>query len=181
MRSTMRGFTSYELQQVSRSFVGTYKHRDRSLFLLGIGCGAKITDLLSLTIADIDRYDVCEHLRNIGVSDVVLNRDCSVAMEQLLLWHHQNFGNLSPTRPLFPSRIHNNSSLSPITRQQAHRILKDACQRAGVDTEYISTHSMRITHKERLYCMEILNDAEAAPLMAIPYITDTISIDDTND
>lgn len=158
-----RGFSSSELDRLVGSFVGTYAERDRGLFLLGIATGAKISELLSLSVSDVDRDDVCMHLRSIGVSNISLNNDGYTAVDTLLKWHIRVFGDLVSDRPLFASRISDDGEVKAITRQQAHRILKDACRRAGINSSSISTHSLRVTHSQRLYCVEVLSDVSTNP------------------
>lgn len=158
-----RGFSSSELDRLVGSFVGAYADRDRSMFLLGIATGAKISELLSLSVSDVDRDDVCVHLRSIGVSSIALNNDGYIAIDTLLSWHISVFGDLVSDRPLFASRTGDDGGIKAITRQQAHRILKDACIRAGVNSSSISTHSLRVTHSQRLYCVEVLSDPSTNP------------------
>lgn len=158
-----RGFSSSELDRLVGSFVGTYADRDRSLFLLGIATGAKISELLSLSVFDVDREDVCVHLRGLGISSIALNNDGYVAIDTLLSWHIRVFGDLVSDRPLFTSRITDCGVVKPITRQQAHRILQKACRCAGINSRGISTHSLRVTHSQRLYCVEVLSDVSTNP------------------
>ena len=42
-----------EIRQVSACFTGTFEHRNRSLFLLGVSTGGRISELLSLRIGDV--------------------------------------------------------------------------------------------------------------------------------
>ena len=42
-----------EIRSVSTCFTGTYQVRNRGLFMLGVSTGGRISELLSLTIADV--------------------------------------------------------------------------------------------------------------------------------
>ena len=42
-----------EIRRVSTCFTGTYKVRNRGLFMLGVSTGGRISELLSLTIGDV--------------------------------------------------------------------------------------------------------------------------------
>ncbi len=48
-----RPLTDSEVHQVSNSFRGRFAHRDRTLFVLGIKTGLRISELLSLTVGDV--------------------------------------------------------------------------------------------------------------------------------
>lgn len=80
---------------------------------------------------------------------------------------------------LFRSRIGANR---PITRVQAHRILKDLCRECGIDERRVSTHSLR-----KAFVMNIYNNSghdliktqrivqHASPLVTARYIESTQS------
>ena len=42
-----------EIRSVSTCFTGTYQIRNRGLFMLGVSTGGRISELLSLRIADV--------------------------------------------------------------------------------------------------------------------------------
>ena len=46
-----------EIRSVSTCFTGTFATRNRGLFLLGVSTGGRISELLSLTIADVWQND----------------------------------------------------------------------------------------------------------------------------
>ena len=48
-----RPLDNNEIQLVSACFSGTYEVRNRGLFLLGVSTGGRISELLSLRIADV--------------------------------------------------------------------------------------------------------------------------------
>ena len=144
-----------EIIKVSGQFSGTFEVRNRSLFMLGISVGGRISELLALKINDVwqngqpvgdllFRKDVVkgkETARMIPVND-----DGQEAIALLIAWHKQEYGELSPQSPLFPSRKHGYT----LGRVQAHRILADAFQSAGLNGK-LATHSMRKTFAQRIY------------------------------
>ena len=53
---TMKGtrpLNNTEIRLVSACFNGTFEHRNRGLFMLGVSTGGRISELLSLTIGDV--------------------------------------------------------------------------------------------------------------------------------
>src|SRR5262245_52278435 len=51
-----RPFTDAEVEVIQWSFSGRYAARDRALFLVGVKTGFRITELLSLRVADVFAY-----------------------------------------------------------------------------------------------------------------------------
>jgi len=51
-----RPLTELEIQNILQSFTGKYSLRNRTLFLLGLNTGARISELLSLDVGDVWRY-----------------------------------------------------------------------------------------------------------------------------
>jgi len=74
------------------------------------------------------------------------NADGRKAIRELIEWHRETYGSLDKKRPLFKSR----EGEGAISRTQAHRVLKDAFMRAGLNGKG-ATHSMRKTYAQRLY------------------------------
>ena len=52
-----RPLDNNEIRLVSACFTGTFATRNRVLFLLGVSTGGRISELLSLTIADVWQND----------------------------------------------------------------------------------------------------------------------------
>ena len=50
-----------EIRRVSTCFTGTYQVRNRGLFMLGVSTGGRISELLSLQIADVWQNDRAVH------------------------------------------------------------------------------------------------------------------------
>ncbi|MHB8125764.1 MAG: site-specific integrase [Desulfitobacteriaceae bacterium] len=113
--------------------------RDYCLFILGINSGLRISDLLTLQVADVfvngkikDRIVIREKKTN-KLKDFPLGETSKKALKEYL-------DTLKPGQSLFPSRKGN----KPITRQQAYRILNDAARSIGIKDQ-IGTHSLRKT------------------------------------
>ena len=79
---------------------------------------------------------------------VPVNRDGRRAIEELIGWHRERYGNIDVTRPLFPSR--NGRGEKRMSRRTAHDVLKDAFEAAGLNG-HLATHSMRKSFAQRLY------------------------------
>jgi site-specific recombinase XerD len=150
-----RPLTTEEILKVSKQFEGNFKVRNRSLFMLGVSVGGRISELLALSLKD-----VWQNGQAVGdllfEKDVVkgketarmipVNADGQQAICELINWHKERYGGLAQKRPLFPSRKHGEA----ITRVQAHRILEDAFSKAGLNGK-LATHSLRKTYAQRMY------------------------------
>jgi site-specific recombinase XerD len=150
-----RPLTTDEIIAVSEQFGGTFEIRNRSLFMLGVSVGGRISELLSLTIGDV-------YQNGQAVSDLLfekdivkgketarmipVNEDGRQAIKDLIAWHKGQEGDLDSQRPLFPSRKFS----AALSRSQAHRILERAFQRAGLNGK-LATHSLRKTFAQRIY------------------------------
>ncbi|MBI1928375.1 tyrosine-type recombinase/integrase [Candidatus Poribacteria bacterium] len=167
-----RPLDNSEILLVSDQFTGTYAIRNRSLFMLGVSVGGRISELLALTIGDVwQNHQPVKDL--LFQKDVVkgketarmvpVNADGRKAIADLIDWHKAQYGTLAPERPLFVSRQGggarvggcNRQSLSvspsnPLTRGQAHKILLAAFTTAGLNGK-LATHSMRKSYAQRMY------------------------------
>ena len=121
-----RPLDNNEIRLVSACFTGTFEHRNRGLFLLGVSTGGRISELLSLTIGDVwqNGKPVTDLLyeKNIvkggEVSRAVpVNTDGRVAIENFVVWYRERYG-MYITRPLFPSR--QGKRPEPISRRTTH-------------------------------------------------------------
>jgi site-specific recombinase XerD len=150
-----RPLTTDEIIKVSEQFAGTFEVRNRSLFLLGVSVGGRISELLALKVSDVwqNSAPVSDLLFLKGMVKgkelarmIPVNLDGRDAISSLIAWHRDQFGNLSTRRPLFPSRKFRNA----LSRSQAHRILEEAFQKAGLNGK-LATHSLRKTFAQRIY------------------------------
>ena len=152
-----RPLDNAEIRKVSEVFGGTFTVRNRSLFMIGVSVGGRISELLALKVGDVwqNNKPVGDLLfdRNIvkggEVSRAVpVNVDGRQAIEDLIAWHAELYGGLDPKRRLFPSR--KGQGLQPMTRISAHRSLKPAFEAAGLNGK-LSTHSLRKSYAQHLY------------------------------
>lgn len=150
-----RPLGSDEILSVAEQFQGMFSVRNRSLFLLGVSVGGRISELLALRIGDVYQNggpvsdllfekDVVKGKETARM--VPMNFDGKQAIRELVEWHKECFGNLDGYRPLFPSRKH----LKAISRVQAHRMLARAFTKAGLNGK-LATHSMRKSYAQRMY------------------------------
>jgi len=141
--------------------------RDYLLFVLGINSGLRISDLLKLTIEDVqgqDRISIREQKTG-KAKDFPLSDACKKAIHEYLKSTNIKAG------CLFASRKGN----KPITRVHAYRILNEAAQRVGIK-EAVGTHTLRKTFGYHAYqngvditrIQKLLN--HSAPSVTLAYI-----------
>ncbi|OBQ46225.1 tyrosine-type recombinase/integrase [Halodesulfovibrio spirochaetisodalis] len=144
-----------EVQQVASSFTGYDAQRDRTLFILGVMSGFRISELLSLRVRDVVqnkrvRAEVEVLRRNMKGKhesrQVFMNPQAQEAVLALIyvmqkrgVWNHDSY--------LFKSRQGKNS---PITRVRAYQILSRAFGMCGLSGK-LGTHSMRKTFGNNVY------------------------------
>ena len=152
-----RPLDNNEIRKVAECFDGTFAVRNRSLFMLGVSTGGRISELLSLTIRDVyqNRAAVTDLLYDKSIVKggevsraVPVNKDGRQAIDDLVAWHREQYENTEDNRPLFPSR-HKSGSV-PLHRQSAHQMLKKAFIAAGLNGK-IATHSLRKSFAQRVY------------------------------
>ena len=164
-----RPLDNTEIRKISEVFDGTFADRNRNLFMLGVSVGGRISELIALKVNDVwqNGKPVADLLfdRNIvkggEVSRAVpVNIDGRQAIERLIAWHLDRYGDADPQRPLFPSR--KGQGLQAMTRIAAHNALKNAFEAAGLNGK-LGTHSLRKSYAQRLY--EQTNDIYAVQEM----------------
>jgi len=150
-----RPLDTNEIIKIAEQFDGVFEVRNRSLFMLGVSVGGRISELLALKIKDVwqNEQAVSDLLFEKGVVKgketarmIPVNADGRQAIFELIQWHQKQFGNKDPRRPLFPSRKFGTA----LSRSQAHRILEKAFQQAGLNGK-LATHSLRKTFAQRIY------------------------------
>ena len=150
-----RPLSNDEILLVAEQFSGTYSVRNRSLFMLGVSVGGRISELLALTIGDV--YQNGQPVKDLLFQkDVVkgketarmvpVNADGRKAISDLIEWHRAQYSTLDPSRPLFVSRKHQ----ATLSRSQAHRVLETAFEKAGLNGK-LATHTLRKTFAQRCY------------------------------
>ena len=108
-----RPLDNSEIRLVSACFDGTYQVRNRSLFMLGVSTGGRISELLSLQIGDVWQNDkpVSDLLFDKSIVKggevsraVPVNTDGMRAIDDLIHWYREQYGTAEKKRPLCPSR-----------------------------------------------------------------------------
>ncbi len=161
-----RPLTTEEIIAVSNQFSGTFDIRNRSLFMLGVSVGGRISELLALNIGDVwqNRKPVSDLLFRKGAVKgkensrmVPVNTDGQKAIREVIAWHKERDGYLDPQRVLFISR----QGGEALSRSQAHRILESAFTKAGLNGK-LATHSLRKTFAQRCFdaCGDIYQVSE---------------------
>ena len=152
-----RPLDNNEIILVAKCFDGVFEARNRGLFMLGVSTGGRISELLSLRIGDVYQNGTAvtdllfdkSIVKGKEISRAVpVNRDGRLAIDDLVSWHREKYGNTASTRPLFPSR--NGKGMQPMSRRTAHNVLKNAFIEAGLNG-HLATHSMRKSFAQRLY------------------------------
>jgi len=100
-----RPLTTKEIIAVNKQFTGKFEVRNRSLFMLGVSVGGRISELLALTIGDVwqNRQPITDLLfeRRIvkggEVSRTIpVNSDGRKAVSELITWHRERYGKIDP-------------------------------------------------------------------------------------
>lgn len=152
-----RPLDNNEIRLVSACFEGTFEVRNRSLFMIGVSTGGRISELLSLQIGDVyqNSKPVSDLLFDKSIVKggevsraVPVNSDGREAIDDLMAWHHERYQNADKSRPLFPSR--NGQGRKGLSRREAHNVLKKAFVDAGLNG-HLATHSLRKSFAQRLY------------------------------
>lgn len=152
-----RPLDNNEIRTVSQCFDGTFEIRNRSLFMIGVSTGGRISELLSLQIGDV-------YQKNAPVSDLLfdksivkgkeqsraipVNKDGRKAISDLIAWHRKEYKSIAKARPLFPSR--NGQGNKHMSRRAAHNVLQIAFEEAGLNGK-LASHSLRKSFAQRLY------------------------------
>ena len=150
-----RPLSNAEIRKVSGYFNGTFAVRNRTLFVLGVSTGGRISELLALKVADVwqNAAAVTDLLFDLNIVKggevsraVPVNVDGRTAIEAIIDWHVERYGNIDVERALFPSR----QGSGAMNRRTAHAVLKVAFEAAGLNGK-LATHSMRKSFAQRLY------------------------------
>jgi integrase len=131
--------------------------RDIALITLGFCTGFRISELLSIKIADIvdvkgriyDCVSVKASNMKTGVGRTVrLNSDATKALSKLAAIRTK--AGALPCEPLFASRK-SRDGVRAISRVQAWRVIQVLCELADVIAKGVGTHSLRKTFAARIY------------------------------
>ena len=161
-----RPLDTNEIIKIAEQFDGTFEVRNRSLFMLGVSVGGRISELLSLRIDDVWQNgqpvsDLLFQKRVVKGKEtarmIPVNADGRQAIIDLIHWHIQHYGDPEPRRPLFMSR----QGGEALSRSHAHRILEAAFRKALMNGK-LATHSLRKTFAQRCFdaCGDIYQVSE---------------------
>lgn len=147
-----RPLTNAEVQRALCSFTGRHAIRNRCLFVLGILCGFRISEMLSLRIRDVVakgrvRALIAVPRRNMKGSKEGRTVFLPPEGQRAVLDQIRAMEYPAPTDFLFKSQFTGNR---PISRGQAHRVIVGCLDACGI-VEQVATHSMRKTFADRMY------------------------------
>lgn len=157
-----RPFSSAEISTLESHLLQHARYRDRMLIIAGTQVGYRITELLTWTVGQVLGPDG-DIVREVTVSRADLKggkgvRKRSVRSRRVVLNERArgvirdyiaSLGTIpSAEQFLFRSRTGANR---PISRTQAHRLLKNLCRECGIDATRISTHSLRKSFVRAVY------------------------------
>lgn len=129
-----------EIEQV-KLILKKQRKRDYLLFLIGINVGLRISDILKLKVDDVKDKDY------IVLKEQKTNKRKKIPIVSSFKFDLQDYiKDKNPKEWLFPSRVGNN----PISRIQAYRIIKQACEKVGIKSN-IGTHTLRKTFGYHFY------------------------------
>jgi integrase len=145
--SGCRALNPTEIQSVTAQLTNP---RDRALFILGVKSGFRISELLSLKVKDVfSGHRVLDAVRvtrantkgAIRSRTVPLHQEARDVLYPLCLGKDLN-------APLFQSREGKNQAIS---RFMAHKLLKAAYEKAGLEGPGLACHTMRKSFSEKVY------------------------------
>ena len=107
-----RHLSKEEIQSLAQSFYGEYETRNRTLFLLGLNIGTRISELLALNVGDVWQYGkpvaILELKKAITkekkTRQIPLNEQAKEVITELIKWKKSHGEDLSPNAPFFASR-----------------------------------------------------------------------------
>lgn len=150
--------------------------RDFLMFLLGINCGLRISDILKLRVGDVlnKSYIEVREQKTKKYKKFPIANSFKSALKDYIIGK-------KPEEWLFSSQ----KGDRPITRVQAYRIISQACQEAGITTR-IGTHTLRKTFAYHFYkekkdialLQSLLN--HSSPAITLRYIGINQDIIDSN-
>lgn len=158
-----RPLTDPEVQRLlDGGFTGRYRHRDRSLFAIGVSTGFRAGELLALTMRDVmhrkypREWVTLERRHTKGKTQGRTNRLLGFARKVLQPWIDARLAQTTLSElldePVFISREVDTRTggIQPISLRRAGMILSEAYTRCEI-TGAVSTHSMRKTFARIAY------------------------------
>lgn len=115
--------------------------RNYLIFKIGINCGMRISDILSLDISDVKNKDA------IIITEKKTQKKRIIPLNNKIKNDLKNFiQNKDDNRPLFV----NNTTQERLSRISAYRIIKHACYEANIKGSF-GTHTLRKTFGYHFY------------------------------
>lgn len=137
-----------ELKRMEKQFHGKNKLRDLCFFMIGIFCGYRAREILSLKIGDVWQHGCCVDVIEVRRQNmkckkqsrqVYVHKYCRVAIKKLIQHYITIYGEVHPEWPLFISREGN---FKAITYVSMYLVIKRAARAAKL-TGKIACHSLR--------------------------------------
>lgn len=123
-----------KIEEMKKVLKEEFSQRDSIMFSCGINLGMRITDLLQVKIKDFDKqHIIIREDKTEKANKFYINKDLRALVKEFT-------AGKDPEGFLFAAA---NNNKKPISRQYAHRILKEAGLKIGLDN--VGTHSMRKT------------------------------------
>lgn len=121
--------TETDVRKISEQFSGKFKVRNKGLLMLSVSTEAAIEELLTLTIGDVYQNNkLVDKLffnnRDDVSKTVPVNQDGIKAIQSLIDWHVEYYGNIDTQRPLFPSM--KGRGKVALNSKSGHRVLRKA-------------------------------------------------------
>lgn len=147
-----RPLTNSEIRRALDSFSGRHAVRNKCLFVMGLLCGFRVSEMLSLRVRDVVtrgrvRYLVTVPRRNMkgareGRTVFLPPEGQRAVLDQVKALEYP-----APHDYLFRSQRGHNR---PVSRAQAHRVIVGCFESCNI-VDQVATHSLRKTFADRMY------------------------------
>jgi integrase len=131
-----------QIRELILYFKGEDQIRNQTLVVIGLYTALRISDILKLCWDDVYNFDVCCLKKHIFLSEKKSGKPKIIAINKEAAKVLDKFAKKSAEKGKFV--IENPETKKPISRVQAHRILKKAAKNLAFNIE-ISCHSLRKT------------------------------------
>ena len=153
--------------------VGTFGDRNEFLFLFMVNTALRISDILKIKVGMVRGKEYLELVEQ--KTDKYKKFTMNSFLKNLINKHTKGMQN---DDYLFQSRKSKNGESKPISRMQAHRILKDATEKIGIKD--FAAHSCRKTYARLIYektgdisfVMRLLNHSSEAMTLNYLHLTE---------
>jgi integrase len=175
----MAGCRSFKKTEILEVLNNLSSLRDRTLFLLGVKSGFRISELLSLKVSDVSQFGrIVERVR-VNASrmkgkecsrEVPLHDEARTALKQLLESYPKDYEGF-----LFKSEQGDKA----ISRMQAHKVLSKAFKTLELQGK-VASHSMRKTFAQNVYKAldkDIFKTAKAMGHKSVSSTANYLSVD----